>query len=328
MTRPRARRLVLGGLKLGVSMGLLALILSSLDMERALGRLQGAQAWMSIPALALLQVQALGAAQRWRLALGVQGWALPFARCWRNVLLGLFVNQALPSTFGGDALRVWHGWRLGLPLGLATRSLITDRVFSFVGLIGVCVAGLPFLASKTDDPVVISGLLSLVLGGLACLVILLSLRFVPARLAGMPALAGAVALSRGAWAVLLTPRVAPAVAGLMVLPHVLDISVVWLATHALGTPVPWLALALVVPPAILTSAVPVSIAGWGLREGALVVGFGLLGLPADLALTCSVLYGLSAVVTGGIGGLIWATTDPEGLRGAFTQKPPEQDEAR
>jgi len=307
------RTLVLSGLKAAVSIGLLWVILSSLDLGALWARLDSDVALAGLAALILLQGQALGAAARWRLVLAAHDQPLPFPAVWRNVLLGLFGNQAMPSTIGGDALRLWNGWRLGLPFGLATRSLIVDRVFSFLGLILLCVAGLPVLSASAEDPLVARGLLTLVLGGLGCLLILLSLRMLPDALAGRKAVAPLVALSDSAWRVLGNRRIMPPVLGLMLLPHLLDITVVWLYALALGTDAPWWTIALVFPPAILTAAVPVSIAGWGLREGALVLGFGIVGLPGEIALACSLLYGVSAVATGLIGGLAWSLGDPDGF---------------
>jgi len=169
------------------------------------------------------------------------------------------------------------------------------------------------LAASADDPLVARGLLTLVLGGLGCLLVLLGLRWMPSGLADRAAVRPLVALSDSAWRVLGSRRALPPVLGLMLLPHLIDITVVWLFALALGTEAGWSTIALVFPPAILTAAVPVSVAGWGLREGALVLGFGIIGLPADAALACSLLYGASAVVTGLIGGAVWALGDADGL---------------
>lgn len=315
MVRPSlgfARRL-LPLLKAALSLGLLALILSGVDLAALWARLDAALLPAALVALVLLQGQAVGGALRWRLVLAAHDRPLPFRTAWRNVLLGLFGNQAMPSTIGGDALRLWNAWRLGLPLGLATRSLVVDRVFSFLGLILLCAAGLPVLTAAADDPLVARGLLTLVLGGLACLLILLSLRFLPRLVASWRGVDAFVALSQSAWTVLGNRRLAPPVLGLMLLPHLIDITVTWGYARALGADITWGEMALVFPPAILVAAVPVSIAGWGLREGALVLGFGLIGQPADVALACSLFYGVSAVVTGLIGGLVWSLGDADGL---------------
>jgi uncharacterized membrane protein YbhN (UPF0104 family) len=307
------RALLLRLLKAGVSLGLLGVIVFTVDLGAVWRRLDGDVALAGLAALVLLQVQALGAAARWRLVLSALDRALAFPVAWRNVLLGLFGNQAMPSTIGGDALRIWNGWRLGLPVGLATRSLIVDRVFSFLGLIVLCGAGLPVLAGRADDPLVVSGLLTLVLGGLGCLLVLLGLRWLPPGLAERSVARPLVSLSESAWRALGSRRVTPVILALMLVPHLIDITVVWLYALALGLDAPWWTIALVFPPAILTAAVPVSVAGWGLREGALVLGFGIVSLPADAALACSVLYGASAVVTGLIGGAVWAAGDADGF---------------
>lgn len=51
--------------------------------------------------------------------------------------------------------------------------------------------------------------------------------------------------------------------------------------------------------------IPISIAGWGVREGAMVVGLGLVGVSSSTALSVSLLFGGVLVVVGLLGGLIW-----------------------
>jgi len=51
--------------------------------------------------------------------------------------------------------------------------------------------------------------------------------------------------------------------------------------------------------------VPISIAGWGVREGIMVVGFGYLGVASEASLALSILYGLSILVVALPGGIIW-----------------------
>jgi glycosyltransferase 2 family protein len=50
---------------------------------------------------------------------------------------------------------------------------------------------------------------------------------------------------------------------------------------------------------------PISLAGWGVREGAAVVAFGALGLPADQALAASITFGLTVAGVSMLGGVIW-----------------------
>jgi hypothetical protein len=62
---------------------------------------------------------------------------------------------------------------------------------------------------------------------------------------------------------------------------------------------------MIVPPVTLLQLVPISLAGWGVREAALVVALGWFGVPAEAALAISVLVGLCLILVGLPGGLIW-----------------------
>jgi hypothetical protein len=56
------------------------------------------------------------------------------------------------------------------------------------------------------------------------------------------------------------------------------------------------------------SVVPVSIAGWGLREGAMVTGFAYVGISATDAVFLSVALGAGMTLVGLLGGLVWMST--------------------
>ena len=64
--------------------------------------------------------------------------------------------------------------------------------------------------------------------------------------------------------------------------------------------------ALLVPAVMEIAMLPISIAGWGVREGASIVAFGTLGLPPHNALGASVAFGLIVAAVSLIGGILWA----------------------
>ena len=51
-------------------------------------------------------------------------------------------------------------------------------------------------------------------------------------------------------------------------------------------------------PVMLVSVVPISIAGWGVREGAMVAAFAYAGLPQSDGLLVSILFGVSYLILG------------------------------
>jgi uncharacterized membrane protein YbhN (UPF0104 family) len=92
--------------------------------------------------------------------------------------------------------------------------------------------------------------------------------------------------------VFLAPRVAAAVFALSVLMHVAVSAVVWLLATGAGARLDFLTCVVVVPMVLLMSMLPVSIAGWGVREGAMLVALGASGVEAGIALTTSIVFGV------------------------------------
>jgi hypothetical protein len=62
---------------------------------------------------------------------------------------------------------------------------------------------------------------------------------------------------------------------------------------------------LLVLPVMLIVTIPISIAGWGVRESALVLAFSYAGLPESDGLLVSVLMGGAMFAVGILGGLVW-----------------------
>jgi hypothetical protein len=73
----------------------------------------------------------------------------------------------------------------------------------------------------------------------------------------------------------------------------------------MGLPVSAQACLLLVPIANLWPLLAMSIAGWFVREGAFVVGFGLVGIASTDAIALSVLSGLLSMLVGISGGIVW-----------------------
>jgi hypothetical protein len=55
----------------------------------------------------------------------------------------------------------------------------------------------------------------------------------------------------------------------------------------------------------MISTIPVSIAGWGVRESSMIAAFAFAGLAESDGLTLSVLFGAACFVVGLTGGIVW-----------------------
>ena len=104
---------------------------------------------------------------------------------------------------------------------------------------------------------------------------------------------------------LLRPRLALSATGLAVFIHVLSVLAAWCAARAVGADVSPQALLVCIPLALLAATAPISIGGWGIREGALVALLHLYGTPPDAALALSIVFGLSLMVASLPGLVVW-----------------------
>jgi len=81
------------------------------------------------------------------------------------------------------------------------------------------------------------------------------------------------------------------------------IAAVSILADGLGQHIPFLAFLIFIPLIVLFSMLPISISGLGIREGAFVLFFGLIGVKPELATAISLAWFIT-ITTAGIWGLI------------------------
>ena len=235
---------------------------------------------------------------------------------------GMTLNVLLPgATLGGDALRSIRLQGLGNPLGVSALTVLLDRLsglwvlcalslitaVALVATLGTqALGGAVALATVNGvglgrwNPAI---LVWAYMAGLAalCAIPWLPLRRQPAaarvapagwigrgidRLAQLHDLAIAQRrpLGRSLWSSLLV--------------QVLCALTLWLCVLAAGGRAGYWQVQAVAAPVFVAGALPLSYGGFGARELAALAAFPLVGLPADLGLAASVLYGVVAIVLG------------------------------
>ncbi len=291
--------------KVAVSAALLWLVFRGVDIEELGAQLLSvAPAAMAVAVAALIALAAVQAV-RWSAVVRAIGGAYGFVPALKAVFVGLFFNQALPSSIGGDAMRMWRARQDGLPLAAAVNSVLLDRLVALGALLLIVAVGAPYLFALHGGAEVRAVLVLIIVAGFAGLALLMVLDRMPAALLRWRLFAAAARLSADARAVLLAPRHAAPVVGLSVLIHLGASLAVLVIARGLDIEVGWVDCMLLVPLVLLVSVLPISIAGWGLREGAMVTLFGLIGVPAAKALALSVLFGLAILAVGVLGGAVW-----------------------
>jgi glycosyltransferase 2 family protein len=234
----------------------------------------------------------------------------------RVTLESAFFSQTFVSFLGGDALRVWRIRRCGLPLSQAASAIVLDR------LIGVTVnhifllAALPWLLAEISDHAIRVGLIVLAAAGVAGFAFMLILgacyreagevgRF-PDRI--RTTTMGRLALElAGVGRHFLHPGpklLSAALASLVVTLINSLIFFVLLSGWGMTTGAA-LGCALLTPAVMEIAMLPISIAGWGVREGVAIIAFSGFGVPSTVALGSSLLFGLIVLTVGLVGGILW-----------------------
>src|SRR4051794_35798095 len=255
--------------------------------------------------IGVMLIQQILLAERWRQILLQCGGDFSFARLFRFNMIGAFFTQTLPSSFGGDAMRLWliaqrTNWRV------AAYSVLLDRVFGVIALAIVVVVGLPWSFQLIHNPVGRSALLLLGLGSLAAGTVFIGLPWNAFRpVQHWPLTRHFAAAATVASAIVRSPASLILTLGLSVFVHLLSIVSAWCLASSVDAHLSFLDALLLVPPVILATIFPISIAGWGVREGAMVAVFAYAGLLQDDGLVVSVLLGLASMAIGIIGGIIW-----------------------
>jgi len=211
----------------------------------------------------------------------------------------------LPTGVGGDAVRIWRCGKLGISLGPAVRSILLDRACGYLVLIIVYAASLPSLLGILADAQQ-RGVVVAVLGaGLLGLVALLLLDYLPRPLLRLRLIALLAELSRESRRLFTHPARCSAVLGLSAFTIGLTIVAFKLVADGVGSRLSLGSWIMIVPPVTLIQLLPISLAGWGVREVVLVVALASFGVPAEAALATSVLLGICLILIGLPGGLIW-----------------------
>ena len=84
-----------------------------------------------------------------------------------------------------------------------------------------------------------------------------------------------------------SPRRVRAIFALSIVIQLLTALAAWCAARSVGTDMSLLYSLFLVPPVILVTVVPISIAGWGVRESAMIAAFGYAGLAQSDGLIVS-----------------------------------------
>jgi len=292
-------------LKLAVSVGLLALLLRSMDLATVAGVLGRMPLWTIPAGILLLVIQTVILSLRWWLVMAAIEAPIPFGKVLPITFVGMFFNQVLPTSFGGDAVRIWQAYRLGIDGEAAVVGVLLERLSGLFGLAVLTALGAGYLGSEIDNQTLRLGLLATLPAAVAGVLALTALDRLPARWRRISVLEKATRLARDSRRLFLAPATALPLLLLSLLSHALAAAAIYVFAEGLQLGLPFLSCMALFSAVILVTAIPISFAGWGLREGAMVALFAFAGLGAGTALALSLAFGALLLAASLPGCAIW-----------------------
>ncbi len=218
-----------------------------------------------------------------------------------HTLAGMFVSNFLPSTVGGDVLRVTRLSAANGQRQTSVASVVVERLTGFLVLPFITLVAL--VGNRTLLHLGRASRLSLTLAlvtlaALVAIVGLVSSPKVGERFAGRSWLGFVAAVHLGLGRLRRDPGAAVAVLVSALAYQLAMVAGAWMAGHAMDIEVGWSAMMAFIPVVAIAQVLPVSVSGLGLREGALVLLLVPLGVSSGQAVAFGLLlYGINMVVS-------------------------------
>ena len=282
-------------IKLLLSIVIVAVILYKVDFASVWQLMLSANPWMLLGALFFQILSYIVAAYRWYLIMQLLAFKHRFFFYLQSYFKGALFNQVLPTSIGGDAYRIMEMASKG---GLAKEAFYGVFIDRIVGLVGLLI--LNFFANLFEHNLlpreVFYGINFITLAAIFGLMVLMALHKFPI-LERYKATRLFFELSHRFRFIYKTPIRIFQQIGLSILIHFFSIFAIFGIGHSVGINEPIDVFLILVPPALLLTLLPISFAGWGVREGALVGLFMLIGIPKAQVLATSLLYGIILILS-------------------------------
>lgn len=258
----------------------------------------------------LITLSVLVSALKWGILLRAQNNRVGFGSLFRIYLIGLFFNNFLPSSIGGDGIRIVLAGKYCDRTASATASVVMERSVATVSLALLGLGGSVFAKKPYPPAVWLLGMLLLV--GIIVTAILLT-GWVPDFIKrGNGKLGKAwVSFSKSAGGLKRQPRALLVNLLLSLLFQIIVAMVVASIMGGLGLVIPGLFdLFFITAAASVLAMAPVGLNGYGLREGGYIILLRPFGYTVASALTVSVLFGIFVSIFSLTGGILWMLSHP------------------
>jgi uncharacterized protein (TIRG00374 family) len=308
-----------------VSGGLIAVLLWQIDVGRTADLIVSSSPEYLLAALAIFLVTTWGMGWRWQILLASKGIREPLSWLTKLYFLSLAAGQVLPTSIGGDALRiVEHMRRRPTARGEVAGAVFMERAVGSAATLLLVAAGLAVAVGRYENIAALVWLeVALVAALLVLAVLLFHRRTARALQERVFPLGRRVRLDRplaSLHAAMHTyrgqPRALAAALAISVGVQAVRVVAIWCCGEAVGIDVSPLVYAILGPVLYLVLMVPFTINGLGVREAFFVAFLGRFDVDADAAFAAGFLFyavTLAASLPGALT-LLWGSGPRRGIR--------------
>lgn len=273
-------------LRLALSATLLALLVWLVDVREVKAHFEQLDLRWVVPALAALVFQIALLAWRWRFTALRLGLRMSYPHALREYYLGVFLNQLLPGGILGDVSRAWRHARQSARTRSSVHAVVLERIVVQVMMVGIGLVSLAAIPAFRPT-VAVQWIWFFVLAVLTIALGVWALR------TAIPAMRSALEEFRGDAALAFLPLPVLLVQWLTAtLAIAANLAAYVAAARALGLEIPLSTLLPLIPPVLLAMMLPISVAGWGMREGAAAALWAASGLAVAEGVAIAVAFGL------------------------------------
>ena len=289
-------------LKLLISLSILVAIVFHMDQDKRniIGNLTAhfeMSAWLYAIMFMLLQFVLLSF--RWEMLLNIGKRHLDLVETIQINLTSQLANLVFIASIGGMLARIALSVQHGASLFKSLIATIFDRMMTLSALIVLAALFMPGLSKHVDNQTftVVSTYVSMFIITMFVFAPLF-LNLVVFRMPQMTRLKGRMRYGARYLKILLNN---PFLLAKIVIVSLVAQMGLFMAVYCLaistGANISFIDLMTVLPVISLVASLPISIGGWGVREGAFVYGLGLLGIPMETAFLISIQVGLISMAT-------------------------------
>jgi uncharacterized membrane protein YbhN (UPF0104 family) len=292
-------------LRIAVSVGLIAFMLSRLDLDNMLRFLRRADPGLVVLTLLTVFTDRSFMVVRWMKLIEALDIHVPPLRVVKIFFLSTFFGSFLPSGVGGEAVRAVSFSRLTSRGVESVASVVMDRLLGLLSMLLMGLVSLTVFYRVYPHPALLGAVMLLLLGCIFGMAFLLSRRMH----ASVVAFGGDNWLARAAQA-LGRYRDRMGTLGVVLLlslgVQALRVLQAYLLSEAMDLGTPFIYFLCFIPPILVVTMLPISVGGWGTTNVAYVALFSQVGMDPDGAFVLSVLILALGVIGNLPGGLIYA----------------------